>query len=148
MLCACFLLQQLQINSRSRGDTRTRAALPSEEFTRLLELRRRSTSTRHTGKYRYFVFRSSIILNDLKSRDQVESHGQFAQKGRTAGNENRRWHGTRRECTLGDKGNTSFCNSTTCSLCCILKTSFDLAFFKKKTSWGRLVKPSPCSVAF
>jgi hypothetical protein len=69
----------------------------------------------------------------------VEKRGQFVAAGRSAGNENRRWHGTRRECSLGDPGNTKFCASTTCSLCCIVRTSFDLSLFGKKTGWGRCV---------
>ncbi|KAF5390904.1 hypothetical protein D9757_004029 [Collybiopsis confluens] len=70
----------------------------------------------------------------------VEAKGQFAAAGRSAGNENRRWHGTKRECHLGDKGQTQFCSSPTCSLCCIVKTSFDLTLFGKKTGWGRFGK--------
>ncbi|KAE9399605.1 ADP-ribosylation [Gymnopus androsaceus JB14] len=70
----------------------------------------------------------------------VEARGQFIPAGRSAGNENRRWHGTKRECHLGDKGQTQFCDSKTCSLCCIVKTSFDLSLFGKKTGWGRFGK--------
>lgn len=42
-----------------------------------------------------------------------------------------------RECNLGDKGQEQFCTSTSCSLCCILKTSYNLGLFGKKTGWGR-----------
>ncbi|KAF5367744.1 hypothetical protein D9758_009884 [Tetrapyrgos nigripes] len=70
-------------------------------------------------------------------RASVEARGQFVAAGRSPGNENRRWHGTRRECHLGDKGQTQFCSSLTCSLCCIVRTSFDLSLFGKKTGWGR-----------
>ncbi|KIK57329.1 hypothetical protein GYMLUDRAFT_263100 [Collybiopsis luxurians FD-317 M1] len=70
----------------------------------------------------------------------VEAKGQFVAAGRSAGNENRRWHGTKRECHFGDKGQTQFCGSPTCSLCCIVKTSFDLSLFGKKTGWGRFGK--------
>ncbi|KAJ8516790.1 hypothetical protein ONZ45_g5937 [Pleurotus djamor] len=70
-------------------------------------------------------------------RAAVESRGQFVAAGRSAGNENRRWHGTRRECNLGDPGQSAFCSSPTCSLCCIVKTSYDLRLFGKKTGWGR-----------
>lgn len=38
---------------------------------------------------------------------------------------------------MGDDGRTSFCYSSQCSLCCIIKTSFDIAHSKKKTGWGR-----------
>jgi len=70
-------------------------------------------------------------------RDSVEARGHFTAVNRPPGNENRRWHGTRRKCTLGDKGCTTFCSDAQCSLCCIVKTSYDLAQFGKKTSWGR-----------
>ncbi|KIJ11977.1 hypothetical protein PAXINDRAFT_163988 [Paxillus involutus ATCC 200175] len=63
--------------------------------------------------------------------------GQFAAAGRSAGNENRRWHGTTRECLLGDNGNSKLCSSQTCSLCGILRTSYSLNLFGKKTGWGR-----------
>jgi hypothetical protein len=69
----------------------------------------------------------------------VEARGHFVAAGRSAGNENRRWHGTRRECKLGDPGHTKFCASATCSLCCIVRTSFDLSLFGTKTGWGRYV---------
>ncbi|KAG2111963.1 ADP-ribosylation [Suillus discolor] len=70
-------------------------------------------------------------------RAAVESRGNFVAAGRSAGNENRRWHGTTRECNLGDNGNCTLCPSQTCSLCCILKTSYNLNLFGKKTGWGR-----------
>ncbi|EKM78961.1 hypothetical protein AGABI1DRAFT_41363 [Agaricus bisporus var. burnettii JB137-S8] len=78
---------------------------------------------------------SLAAYNTYKS--SVEARGQFASQGRSAGNENRRWHGTRRECHLGDKGNTQLCASSTCSLCSIVKNSYDLSLFGKKTGWGR-----------
>ncbi|KAF8896052.1 hypothetical protein BD779DRAFT_1667918 [Infundibulicybe gibba] len=80
------------------------------------------------------------LANYNTYRDAVEVRGQFVAAGRSAGNENRRWHGTRRECNLGDKGQTDFCTSSTCSLCCIMKTSFDLSLWGKKTGWGRFGK--------
>ncbi|KAH7913780.1 ADP-ribosylation [Hygrophoropsis aurantiaca] len=70
-------------------------------------------------------------------RSAVEARGNFVASGRSAGNENRRWHGTTRECTLGDNGNCTMCSSTTCSLCSILRTSYNLNLFGKKTGWGR-----------
>ncbi|KAJ7592669.1 hypothetical protein C8J56DRAFT_1127072 [Mycena floridula] len=73
-------------------------------------------------------------------RAAVEGRGHFVASGRSAGNENRRWHGTRRECFVGDKGQTQFCASPSCSLCCILRTSFDLSMWGKKTGWGRFGK--------
>lgn len=105
------------------------------------------TSWRHLGKTCPPVRRVYKILAPQASlssynayRAAVEARGQFVSQGRSAGNENRRWHGTRRECSLGDKGNTTFCGSSTCSLCCIVKTSYDLSLWGKKTGWGRFGK--------
>ncbi|TRM64452.1 hypothetical protein BD626DRAFT_491870 [Schizophyllum amplum] len=70
-------------------------------------------------------------------RATVEARGNFAAQGMTAGNEQRRWHGTKRNCTLGDMGQTTMCGDQTCSLCSIIKTSFDLNLFGKNTGWGR-----------
>lgn len=67
----------------------------------------------------------------------MEAKNNFASEGKARGNENRRWHGTRRTCNIGDKGSTSFCTDSKCSLCCILKTSFDLRHYKEATGWGR-----------
>ncbi|KAG8213142.1 ADP-ribosylation [Butyriboletus roseoflavus] len=70
-------------------------------------------------------------------RTSVEIRGKFVAAGRSPGNENRRWHGTTRECLLGDSGNSTLCSSTSCSLCGIIRTSYSLNLFGKKTGWGR-----------
>lgn len=69
--------------------------------------------------------------------DRVEAKGNFASKGKARGNENRRWHGTTRKCNIGDNGVTKFCSNPSCSLCCIMKSSFDVSFFARKTRFGR-----------
>jgi len=69
--------------------------------------------------------------------NKVESKGEFLAGGKSRGNENRRWHGTRRVCNIGDQGVTDFCDDSSCSLCCIIQTSFDISFFKGATGWGR-----------
>lgn len=70
--------------------------------------------------------------DDLKKFDQyieqVEARGQFVSQGKSRGNENRRWHGTTRNCNIGDTGVTRFCTDTSCALCCIMKNSFDISF--------------------
>lgn len=73
-------------------------------------------------------------------RTAVEARGNFKHAGMAEGNECRRWHGTTRECLLGDKGHSQFCNSSSCPLCCIIKTSFALSHFGNKTGWGRFGK--------
>ena len=69
-------------------------------------------------------------------RDKTERKGNFVAVGRSPGNENRRWHGTQRKCNIGDKGVTNFCTDSGCSLCCILKTSFDIRFVGRATDRG------------
>ncbi|KAJ6512675.1 hypothetical protein C8R45DRAFT_1087818 [Mycena sanguinolenta] len=104
-------------------------------------------SWRHTGKICppvrrvYKIVATQATLASYKAyQAKVENAGHFVASGRSPGNENRRWHGTRRECNLGDKGQTQFCASTTCPLCCIIKSSFDLSLWGTKTGWGRFGK--------
>ena len=80
---------------------------------------------------------SSRCAESLGCSDGVEAKHNFASKGLPRGNENRRWHGTRRACKLGDKGVKNFCKDSDCSLCRIIKTSLDLKYFKEATGWGR-----------
>ena len=69
--------------------------------------------------------------------NRVEAKRNFASKNQARGNEKRRWHGTTRKCRVGDKGVTTFCSNSSCALCCIMRSSFDLLFFAKKTGRGR-----------
>lgn len=71
-------------------------------------------------------------------RASVEASGHFLKAGRNEGNENRRWHGTLRKCTLGDKGCTTFCTVQGCALCSIIRTSYNisLAGTKNGKSFG------------
>ncbi|KDQ52774.1 hypothetical protein JAAARDRAFT_40054 [Jaapia argillacea MUCL 33604] len=101
------------------------------------------TSWRHTGTTCPAVKKVYKIVSDPANftkyttyRDAVEARGQFVASGRSAGNENRRWHGTTRECNFGDEGQTQFCGGK-CPLCSIVRTSYDLGLFGKKTGWGR-----------
>jgi hypothetical protein len=83
----------------------------------------------------------------VSSRSSVEARGQFAKANRSAGNENRRWHGTTRKCTLGDKGSTKFCSNQDCALCNIIRTSFNvsLAGSKNGTRFGSGIYTSSAS---
>lgn len=60
--------------------------------------------------------------------DQVEAKGNFISQGKSRGNENRRWHGTTRNCNIGDAGVTEFCADDTCALCSVMKYSYDVSF--------------------
>jgi len=76
----------------------------------------------------YKVVESSASrANYDKYRASVEARGNFVAKGRSAGNECRRWHGTVRECHVGEPGQGQLCGSATCRLCTIMKTSFILS---------------------
>ncbi|KAF9556030.1 ADP-ribosylation [Agrocybe pediades] len=105
------------------------------------------TSWRHVGTicppvrrvYKILVPPASLSAYNAY-RAAVEAQGQFLSSGRSEGNENRRWHGTRRVCNLGDKGQTQFCSASNCSLCCIIRTSYDISLWGKKTGWGRFGK--------
>jgi len=90
----------------------------------------------------YRVVLSKALMDSYnRYRDNVEREGHFEGSRMTAGNECRRWHGTKRACTLGDDpDNLSFCKNSACSLCRILETSFRLDLFGKNTKWGRFGK--------
>ncbi|KAG6331006.1 hypothetical protein ID866_8086, partial [Astraeus odoratus] len=75
--------------------------------------------------YKVVCSRSSTNMYETY-RDQVEARGNFVASGRSPGNENRRWHGTKRQCLLGDNGNTTLCSSSSCSLCGIIRNSYSL----------------------
>lgn len=87
------------------------------------------------------IYKIIIAEESMKQYRQylhsVEARGNFLAVGMSPGNENRRWHGTGRKCYLGDPGHTTFCAEAGCSLCCVIKSSFDIKFFKLATGWGR-----------
>lgn len=86
----------------------------------------------------YKVVATDASMGKYKAyKTAVEARGKFSAAKKTIGNERRRWHGTNRECRIGEKGIANFCSSQQCSLCCILKTSYKLQCFGKKTGWGR-----------
>ncbi|KAF9790514.1 hypothetical protein BJ322DRAFT_395234 [Thelephora terrestris] len=76
--------------------------------------------------------------------DGVEARGNFVAMGKSRGNENRRWHGTTRSCTLGDAGNKTLCTGPGCPLCCIIRTSFNLAV-ASQGNFGRGIYTSATS---
>ncbi|KAF9812472.1 hypothetical protein IEO21_06190 [Rhodonia placenta] len=90
-------------------------------------------------KYIYKIVSSKELSDKYDAyKAKVESRGHFAvQTGLTAGNENRRWHGTLRKCNIGDKGETQLCSSDSCSLCCIIRKSYQIILSGKNTGWGR-----------
>ncbi|KIM75125.1 hypothetical protein PILCRDRAFT_684926 [Piloderma croceum F 1598] len=61
------------------------------------------------------------------------------------GNERFCYHGTERGCRLGDDGHTTLCNSPSCSVCSILKTSFQVKFARSSGAFGAGVYTSTAS---
>jgi len=83
------------------------------------------------------VYTNLNIAKYKQYLEKVEAKGNFVLRAGSRGNERRRWHGTTRTCNIGDKGVTRFCSDPMCSLCCIMKTSFDILFFSSRTNFGR-----------
>lgn len=73
----------------------------------------------------------------LLASDKLEYYGQFAAQGRVHGNERILWHGTRRGCNLGETGQTTPCMIQRCSLCSMIRGSFDIDKFATNSSAGR-----------
>jgi hypothetical protein len=90
-----------------------------------------TTSWRHTNKTRKppvkKIYKILVNVGSLTSyenyRSAVEARGQFVSAGK-----------------LGDQGCTRFCSDAACSLCSIIRRSFDISLFGKKTGWGRFGK--------
>jgi len=84
------------------------------------------------GYHRRFFM---LITNGFS--DRVETKHNCSSQNKTRRNERRERHGTMRKCRVGDEGMTTLCSSSSCSLCCIIKSSFSISFFSKRTGWGR-----------
>ena len=84
-----------------------------------------------------FLYRRQIVsrLPAIYSAS-VEQREGFLNHGKRPGNETKGWHGTRRGCLLGNDGCVAFCNSTVCSLCAIIRTSFDVAYGTSGLGFG------------
>ncbi|PBK75917.1 ADP-ribosylation [Armillaria solidipes] len=105
---------------------------------------RHSTRCPTVRKIYKIILRSDISQKYQQYRDDVEKAGNFkADPNLTAGNEKRRWHGTRKDCSLGDPNSTqgtALCNAPSCSLCNIIRESFNISQWGKNTGWGRFGK--------
>ncbi|KAG8779070.1 hypothetical protein FRC15_010385 [Serendipita sp. 397] len=72
-------------------------------------------------------------------RDQIESKHKFTDKKLRPGNEQPRWHGTLCTCGLtATNSNGILCTSPGCSLCNIIRVSYDISYAGIK--WGRYGK--------
>ncbi|KAJ3540717.1 hypothetical protein NM688_g6188 [Phlebia brevispora] len=85
----------------------------------------------------YKIIPQKAVLNKYAAyRASVEERGHFVKFGKRPGNETVGWHGTRRGCQLGNNEQTTFCTFTTCSLCGIIRTSFDVAYGASGLGFG------------
>lgn len=82
-----------------------------------------------TVRHVYMIMTSAANMKKFENyRDRIEAKNHHKSKGMEPGNQQRRWHGTRRMCKLGDPGNTTLCTNTTCALCNIIRSSFDMKY--------------------
>ncbi|KAG9041007.1 hypothetical protein FS837_012850 [Tulasnella sp. UAMH 9824] len=78
--------------------------------------------------YKIILPQSLIDSYDAYKRN-IEGTGNFVGRGMEPANQRRRWHGARRVCKIGDdEKNLNFCNNSQCSVCLILKNSYDVKF--------------------
>ena len=101
------------------------------------------TTANSNQQYRWYRLVHSKQYRGYRSinnhSDSIEAKRQFAIKGLKPGNEQPRWHGTKRECNLGNSpSNSSLCYSPTCALCGVIRQSYDISYSGKK--WGRYGK--------
>jgi len=82
--------------------------------------------TAPTVQHIFKVVNSTQTENAFQAyRQTVEAACNFVAQKKSAGNENRRWHGTVRQCKLGDTPtSTTLCTAAGCRLCGIIRTSF------------------------
>ncbi|KAF9526082.1 hypothetical protein CPB83DRAFT_908637 [Crepidotus variabilis] len=79
------------------------------------------------------------IFKVVEGRDVLKAYGQ---RKVAVGNENYRYYGTSRKCTLGSAGNDKLCNDSTCSLCNIIAYSFRTNFAYPNGPYGQGVYSS------
>lgn len=129
-------IYQTTVESQFKESWRHKTKCP--EVRAVYKIINTETSTKTYDEYLYGSFLTPFLYAEFfRLSDGVEARGNFSAMGKSPGNENRRWHGTRRTCNIGDKVVTDFCQDPNCSLCSIIKTSFDIKFFKGATGWGR-----------
>lgn len=73
------------------------------------------------------------------------TRAQYDQYKGTYGNEVFRYHGTSRECKLGEAGNHYPCWSQKCPACCILRTSFQVNLANPAGAFGQGIYTSSAS---
>jgi hypothetical protein len=111
------------------------SSLVREQFNKSWRHPTKRPQVKHVYK---IIYSANLMRAYTTYRSEVETRvGTPAGGG--PGNEQRRFHGTKRACLVGDKGNTTLCTSDQCSLCRIIRGSYDIKYYKNNTSYGRYV---------
>ncbi|PCH44629.1 ADP-ribosylation [Wolfiporia cocos MD-104 SS10] len=107
----------------------------------------RSVQMQFTQSWRHPTAKPTVIriwkiFGDREHADRFARY-KLAVERRTGlpnGNSSRRWHGTTRACQIGDDyslRNATICQSPACSVCSIIRTSFQNAHFGRRFNYGR-----------
>ncbi|PCH44628.1 ADP-ribosylation [Wolfiporia cocos MD-104 SS10] len=88
------------------------------------------------------VLRVWKIFSDQDHNDDFARYRLSVERrtGLKNGHSLRRWHGTKRACQIGDDRspqNVKVCSQQTCSVCSIIRTSFNSAHFGRRFNYGR-----------
>ncbi|KAG9005570.1 hypothetical protein FRB94_001429 [Tulasnella sp. JGI-2019a] len=93
-----------------------------------------------TVRLLYKIVQTEKLMEDYNDyRQKVESEGNFTSRraAMPAGNECRRWHGTRRVCNIGDDAkNLKLCEVKNCTLCSIIRKSFQITLTGAPPGWS------------
>ncbi|CCM01087.1 uncharacterized protein FIBRA_03135 [Fibroporia radiculosa] len=104
-----------------------------------------SVSKQFTDGWRHPTSKPTVIkiwkiYGDKRHSDRFSRYKLAVERrtGLSNGNSRRRWHGTSRSCLLGDNEyNQDLCSARDCSLCSIIRSSFELAQAGNNTNFGR-----------
>ncbi|KAG9054438.1 hypothetical protein FS842_005125 [Serendipita sp. 407] len=108
-----------------------------DEISKYFHWKWRYTHSFKPIKHLYSIINSAASeMKYATYRAEVEKEGRFKAKGRSEGNEIRRFHSTTRQCILGDPGNTQLCSSVACHLCTIIRTAFNGEFHEDGARCG------------
>ncbi|KAF5319739.1 hypothetical protein D9619_008877 [Psilocybe cf. subviscida] len=107
---------------------------PSDQEYRLIS-QKFSSSWKHPGKPHPTI--KHIFYVAYSGGPGLEHLTRFSDYSNRVGNTEMLFHGTSRECTIGDNiNNVKCCASTTCNLCCILRGSYTMAKAKNRSMFG------------